>query len=78
MDARFQVLNSAQEGPELGGVLISAVLLRHRATCVVPVQDTFLLSLMSPWCPSSPEAVRCPLAPFFKVWKMVHFDRWFL
>lgn len=71
VDARFQILNPAQEGPVLGDVLMSAVLLRHRATCVSPAQDTFYLSLMSPRCLSSPEAVRCPLAPFFKVWKMI-------
>lgn len=76
VDARFQILNPAQEGPELGGVLMSAVLLRHRATCIAPVQDTFFLFLMSPWYLSSPEAVRYPLAPFFKVWKMVHFESW--
>lgn len=58
MDVRLQILNPAQEDPEVGGIEVSLLLLRHAMplTCIAPVQDTFSL-------------LECLFAPFFKVWK---------
>lgn len=67
LDDRLQIQNPGQEDPEVGGIEVPAMLLRHTTplTCIAPMQDSFSL-------------LGCPFAPSLKFGNMARSGYWFL